>query len=137
MTHATLTSPFFIAAYISAILIIAAMLSYSIIYLQERHTQKKLDKMDADFAARIAADNKKHSDFMARIDKIENCDWDRLDLLTDATKAYRLALKASYGEDSERLCNKMDRLTAQFAQINKIELPLAERIRDSHHFVPA
>jgi len=31
----------------------------------------------------------------------------------------------------------MDRLTAQFAQINKIELPLAERIRDSHHFVPA
>ena len=137
MTHATLTSPFFIAAYISAILIIAAVLSYSIIYFQDRHTQKKLDQMDIDFAARIAADKKKHADFMAHIDRIENCDWNRLDLLTDATKAYRLALKAKYGEDSERLCNKMDRLTAQFAQINKIELPLAERIRDSHHFVPA
>ena len=137
MTHATLTSPFFIAAYISAVLIIAAVLSYSIIYFQDRHTQKKLDQMDIDFAARIAADKKKHADFMAHIDRIENCDWNRLDLLTDATKAYRLALKAKYGEDSERLCNKMDRLTAQFAQINKIELPLAERIRDSHHFVPA
>jgi len=137
MTHATLTSPFFIAAYISAILIIAAVLSYSIIYFQDRHTQKKLDQMDIDFAARMAADKKKHADFMAHIDRIENCDWNRLDLLTDATKAYRLALKAKYGEDSERLCNKMDRLTAQFAQINKIELPLAERIRDSHHFVPA
>ncbi len=137
MTHETLTNPLFIAAYISAILIIAALLSYLIIYFQDRQTQKTLDKMDVDFAARIAADKKKHADFMARIDRIENCDWNRLDLLTDATKAYRLALKAKYGEDSERLCNKMDRLTAQFAQINKIDMPLAERIRDSHHFVPA
>ena len=93
--------------------------------------------MDIDFAIRIAADKKKHADFMKRINKIENCDWNRLDLLTDATKAYRLALKAKYGEDSERLCTKMDRLTAQFAQINKIDMPLAERIRDAHHFVPA
>ena len=70
MTHATLTSPFFIAAYISAILIIAAMLSYLIIYFQDRHTQKTLDKMDIDFAARIAAENKKHADFMAGIEAI-------------------------------------------------------------------
>jgi hypothetical protein len=137
MNHETLTSPLFIAAYISVIMIISAALSYSIIYLQDWQEQKKLDQMDADFAIRIAEDQKKHADFMARIDRIENCDWNRLDLLTDATKAYRLALKASYGEDSERLCNKMDRLTAQFAQINKIDMPLAERIRDSHHFVPA
>jgi len=137
MTHETLTNPLFIAAYIFVILSIAALLSHVIIYFQERSTQKKLDQMDADFAARMAADKKKHADFMERINKIENCDWNRLDLLTDATKAYRLALKASYGEDSERLCNKMDRLTAQFAQINKIDMPLAERIRDSHHFVPA
>lgn len=137
MTHETLTNPLFIAAYIFVILSIAALLSYAIVYFQERSTQKKLDQMDADFAARMAADKKKHADFMERINKIENCDWNRLDLLTDATKAYRLALKAKYGEDSERLCNKMDKLTEQFARINKIELPLAERIRDSHHFVPA
>ena len=137
MTHETLTNPLFIAAYLFVIVATAALLAYATIYLQDRHTQKTLDKISADSAARISADKKKHADFMARIDKIENCDWNRLDLLTDATKAYRLALNAKYGEDSERLCNKMDRLTEQFARINKIELPLAERIRDSHHFVPA
>ena len=70
MTHETLTSPIFIAAYISAILIIAALLSYLIIYFQDRHTQKKLDQMDVDFAIRIAAENKKHADFMAGIEAI-------------------------------------------------------------------
>lgn len=137
MTYETLTNPFFIAPVFAIIIFIAWAIAASIIALQDRYTQKKLDQMDSDFAIRIAADKKKHADFMARIDKIENCDWNRLDLLTDATKAYRLALKAKYGEDSERLCNKMDRLTEQFARINKIDMPLAERIRDSHHFVPA
>jgi uncharacterized membrane protein YraQ (UPF0718 family) len=70
MTYETLTNPLFIAAYISAILIIAALLSYLIIYFQDRHTQKTLDKMDADFAMRIAADKKKHADFMAGIEAI-------------------------------------------------------------------
>ena len=70
MTHETLTNPLFVAAYLSAIMIIAAAISYSIIYLQERHTQKTLDKMDIDFAARIAAENKKHADFMAGIEAI-------------------------------------------------------------------
>jgi Skp family chaperone for outer membrane proteins len=137
MTHETLTNPFFVAAYLFVIIATAALLAYVTIYLQDRHTQKKLDQISEESAACIAADKKKHSDFMDRIHKIENCDWNRLDLLTDATKAYRLALNAKYGEDSERLCNKMDRLTEQFARINKIDMPLAERIRDSHHFVPA
>ena len=137
MTYETLTNPLFIAALFTFLVFASWAIATAIIALMDRAERKKLDQMDADFAIRIAADKKKHADFMARIDKIENCDWDRLDLLTDATKAYRLALNAKYGEDSERLCNKMDRLTEQFARINKIELPLAERIRDSHHFVPA
>ena len=137
MTYQTLTNPFFVAALFTVLVFASWAIAAAISALMDRADRKKLAQMDADFAIRIAADQKKHADFMARIDKIENCDWDRLDLLTDAIKAYRLALKASYGEDSERLCNKMDRLTSQFARINKIELPLAERIRDSHHFVPA
>lgn len=137
MTHETLTNPLFIAALFTVLVFASWAIATAISALIDRAERKKLAQMDADFAIRIAADQKKHADFMARIDKIERCDWERLDLLTDATKAYRLALKASYGEDSERLCNKMDRLTAQFAQVNKIDMPLAERIRDSHHFVPA
>ena len=70
MTHENITNPLFIAAYLSIIMAIAALLSYAIIYLQDRHTQKKLDQMDADFAIRIAADKKKHSDFMANIEAI-------------------------------------------------------------------
>ena len=137
MTQETLTNPLFIAALFAFLVFASWAIATAISALMDRADRKKLAQRDADFAMRIAADQKKHADFMAQIDKIENCDWNRLDLLTDATKAYRLALKAKYGEDSERLCNKMDRLTAQFARINKIELPLAERIRDSHHFVPA
>ena len=70
MTHETLTNPLFIAVYLFVILSIASLLSYVIIYFQDRHTQKKLDQLDADFAARIAADKKKHSDFMAGIEAI-------------------------------------------------------------------
>jgi len=70
MTHETLTNPLFIAAYIFVILAIAALLSYAIVYFQERSTQKKLDQMDKDFAERIAADKKKHADFMAGIEAI-------------------------------------------------------------------
>lgn len=137
MTQETLTNPLFIAALFAFLVFASWAIATAISALIDRAERKKLAQRDADFAMRIAADQKKHADFMAQIYKIENCDWSRLDLLTDATKAYRLALKAKYGEDSERLCNKMDRLTAQFARINKIDMPLAERIRDSHHFVPA
>ena len=70
MTHETLTDPFFVAAYISAIFTIAVFISFSIIYLQDRQAQKKLDQMDIDFATRIAADKKKHADFMAGIEAI-------------------------------------------------------------------
>jgi amino acid permease len=70
MTHETLTNPLFVAAYISAIFTIAVFISFSIIYLQDHQAQKKLDQMDIDFAARIAADKKKHSDFMAGIEAI-------------------------------------------------------------------
>mgnify|MGYP005992453765 CR=1 FL=1 len=137
MTQETLTNPLFIAALFAFLVFASWAIATAISALMDRAERKKLDAITAKYAARKAADDAHHAAFMAQIDKIENCDWNRLDLLTDATKAYRLALKAKYGEDSERLCNKMDRLTSQFARINKIEMPLAERIRDSHHFVPA
>tara|TARA_R100000951_G_C2601713_1_gene168390 strand:- start:108 stop:452 length:345 start_codon:yes stop_codon:yes gene_type:complete len=70
MAHETLTNPFFIAAYLFVIIATAALLAYVTIYLEDRRTQKMLDQMDADFAIRIAADQKKHDDFMANIEAI-------------------------------------------------------------------
>tara|TARA_B110000971_G_C19956772_1_gene476034 strand:- start:151 stop:558 length:408 start_codon:yes stop_codon:yes gene_type:complete len=119
------------------ITIAAYFIAQLIINIDERNDQKALDAITAKYAARKIADDKRHSDFMVKIDKIANVDWDRLDLLTDATKAYREALKARYAEDSEHHCAVMDTLTTQFANINKIDFALAERIRDKQHFVPA
>jgi uncharacterized membrane-anchored protein len=117
------------------ITIAAYFIAQFIININDRNDQKTLAAITAKYAARKLADEKHHADFMVKIDKI--ADWDRLDLLTDATKAYREALKARYAEDSEHHCAVMDTLTTQFANINKIDFALAERIRDKQHFVPA
>jgi Skp family chaperone for outer membrane proteins len=119
------------------LMIVAFLIAHLISHVDDQKQQKEIDAISAKYAARKIADDKHHTDFMVKIDKIANVDWDRLDLLTDATKAYREALKARYAEDSEHHCAVMDTLTTQFANINKIDFALAERIRDKQHFVPA
>ena len=70
MTHENITNPLFIAALFTFLVFASWAIATAISALMDRADRKKLEQMEVDFAIRIAADKKKHADFMANIEAI-------------------------------------------------------------------
>ena len=69
MTIETLTSPLFMAAFFAVAVFISWVIATVITALQDRAGQKKLDAISAKYAARRAADDAYHAEFMAEINR--------------------------------------------------------------------
>lgn len=69
MTIETLTSPLFMIAFFVVAVFVSWAIAAVITALQDRADQKKLDAISAKYAARRAADDAKHAEFMAEINR--------------------------------------------------------------------
>lgn len=69
MTIETLTSPLFMAAFFAVTVFVAWAIAAAITALQDRADRKKLDAISAKYAARRAADDAYHAEFMAEINR--------------------------------------------------------------------
>ena len=69
MTIETLTNPLFITAYVAVIVFASWAIAAVITALQDRADRKKLDAISAKYAARRAADDAYHAEFMAEINR--------------------------------------------------------------------
>ena len=66
MTLETLTNPIFLAAYLCAIIALAALIAFLIITFEKWQTQKHLDQISTKYKARADADLKHHREFCAQ-----------------------------------------------------------------------
>ena len=66
MTYETLTNPLFLAAYLCAIIALAALIAFLIINFEQWQTKKHLDQISAKYKARADADLKHHREFCAQ-----------------------------------------------------------------------
>ena len=69
MTIETLTSPLFMAAFFAVAVFVSWAIAAAIIALQDRAGRKKLNAISAKYAARRAADDAYHAEFMAEINR--------------------------------------------------------------------
>ena len=69
MTIETLTNPLFMAAFFAVAVFASWAIAAVITALQDRADRKKLDAISAKYAARRAADDAYHAEFMAEINR--------------------------------------------------------------------
>ena len=69
MTIETLTSPLFMAAFFAVAVFLSWAIAAVITALCDRADQKKIDAISAKYAARRAADDAYHAEFMAEINR--------------------------------------------------------------------
>ena len=69
MTIETLTSPLFMATFFAVAVFVSWAIAASMTALQDRADRKKLDAIVAKYAARRAADDAYHAEFMAEINR--------------------------------------------------------------------